>query len=110
MTAFDRSKDEAVQLVDTGIVLSSAHHFGATGPEIAHAKLELEYMGSGPIKTPSGEFEADHWSILAGNETTGHTHPGEEIWTKKDSFIFLAGALPSAEYLYELIAYEELEQ
>lgn len=110
MTAFDRTKTESTQLIDTGLVLSSSHHFGATGPEIFQIKLELEYVGAETIQTPAGQFEADHWRIVSGSEKTGHTHPGEEIWTKKDSFIFLAGALPSVDYTYELTDYEELEK
>lgn len=106
--AFDRRADRPVQLC-RNLFLSSAHHFGATGPEIAPATLAIEHVGVDRIETAAGRRDADHWRILGGNERTGHTHPGEEMWSLKDTPIFLAAAIPALGYDYRLVRFEERE-
>ncbi|MEM7704078.1 MAG: hypothetical protein AAF358_00915 [Pseudomonadota bacterium] len=99
-----REEPGAVQLLPQ-VFLSSPHHFGATGPELAHTQLEMSYLGVEDVTAAGINFEADHYRIAAGNETTGHTHPGEEIWTLKDTAIFLRAEIVALGYEYELTHY-----
>ena len=102
---FDQKLGGCQHLKD--LFLSSFHHFGATGPEIAPAELEIEYLGVEMRDTPCGTFETDHWRILPGNEKTGHTHPGEDIWSLRGTLIFVAAAVPDFGNRYELTRFED---
>ena len=107
MAAFDRTSPDKIQLLDN-VLLSSPHHFGATGPELAPVKLEVEYLGVETRHTACGDFETDHWRILPGNDRTGHTHPGEDLWALKDTFVFVEAAIGSVGYRYELASFEDV--
>ncbi len=100
-----RQQQDAVQLLPQ-VFLSSPHHFGATGPELAHTQLEMSYLGVEDVTAAGTQFQADHFRIAAGNEKTGHTHPGEDIWTVKDTCIFLRAAIVALGYEYELTHFQ----
>jgi len=106
--SFDRASNDRVQLLD-GIFMSSPHHFGATGPEIASVLLEMEYVGQERLTTKVGELETDHWRILPGNSRTGHTHPGEDLWALKDTFLFVHAEIESIGFEYRLTRFQDDE-
>ncbi|MFT7287052.1 MAG: hypothetical protein ACI87W_001161 [Halieaceae bacterium] len=99
--AYDRGTKESIQLLPN-VFLSSKHHFGATGPEIAPVRLQLEYLGRERISAAGSTFDTDRWRILEGNELTAHNHPGEVFWTLQDSFVFVRAEIPSTGYKYLL--------
>lgn len=106
--AFDRTSGQKVQYLEN-IVMSSAHHFGAEGPEIAPVRLEIEYVGVEKIEAAGRSFTADHWRIISGNEKTGHGHPGEDFWTLHNSLVFVHARIDSIGFRYELSEYRETE-
>lgn len=99
--AYQRDDPTPTQLLPE-VFLSSPHHFGATGPELAKTAIEMTYLGSEEIVAAGQTFDADHYQIMAGNQTTGHTHPGEDLWTLKDTFVFLKAEIAALGYVYEL--------
>jgi len=106
MSAFDPSLEYNTQHLEN-IYLSSGHHFGAVGPELAKAELEIEYLGTEKLNKAGRVFETDHWRVHSGNENTGHQHPGEDVWVLKDSFVFIHAEINKLGYSYELSSFEE---
>jgi len=105
VAGFDRELGGRQHLQD--LFLSSSDHFGAIGPEISPVELEIEYVGVETRETKCGVFETDHWRILPGNTQTGHTHPGEDMWSLKGTLVFIEAAVPDFGNVYELTRFDD---
>jgi hypothetical protein len=104
--AFDRHSHDRVQEL-RDVFMSSSDHFGAVGPEIARVALDMEYVGVETREAAGRSFETDHWRILPGNDRTGHTHPGEDLWSIRDTFIFVHAEIAAIGYEYRLVSFHE---
>lgn len=77
--------------------LPSPDHRGATPPQIAEAKLFLEYVGEERVTVAAGTFDAYHYRFTdenAGMATDKGGHPEYDVWvTADEDAIFLKGGV-----------------
>ena len=77
--------------------LPSPDHRGATPPQVAEARMELEYVGDETITVKAGTFASYHFRFTdekGGMATADGAHPDYDVWvTADDDAIFLQGGV-----------------
>jgi len=88
--------------------LSSADHFGRTGPMLSPVTLDVEYVGREALDTPAGRFEADHWRFPGDDGSAGHGHPTEDMWALAGTLVLLRAEVGGEiGTTYELVEFRE---
>jgi hypothetical protein len=77
--------------------LPSPDHRGATPPQIAEVRIELEYVGEDTITVKAGTFDSYHFRFTdekGGMAAAAVAHPDYDLWvTADDDAIFLQGGV-----------------
>jgi hypothetical protein len=99
----------------TGILMPSVDHRGATGPMLAtHPGLGFRFVGRETVEVPAGRFDALHYRFVEGNEDEAQSrnapgeHPPYDLWCTADDERILLRSI-STGYMqtqYELVSLE----
>lgn len=91
------------------LMISSYAFDGATGPELLPLAFGLELVGIEDVAVPAGSFRCRHFRFLL-RKTEFHDHPPYDIWVTDDgdNVMVRAHVGPPKDFLYELVAYQQI--
>ena len=76
------------------VFVPSPDHRGATPPQIAEVKIDLEYLGDETVTVPAGRFDCRHFRFIDPHGMGGTTHPPYDMWVTADAdAVFVQGGV-----------------
>lgn len=99
----------------TGILLPSVDHRGATGPMLTtHPGVTIQFVGRESVEVPAGRFDALHYRFIEASEDEATSqnapgqHPPYDLWCTADEHRILLRSIATGymQTQYELASLE----
>jgi hypothetical protein len=89
-------------------LLTSTHHFGATGPRFMTTDSGLELIGAETVTVPAGTF--DCWRLRFVG--LSNNHPPYDLWVTRDgNFLYIRGTVSGyMDSIFELVEFAPLPE